>query len=641
MLVKVLEWCTSYLGFETRYVEKIKDDAQRKWLFVCNSMVFGALLLLSFSCALLVLLSVDRGGLGLLLSIATFFIAFSVLVAAHRLLIQIDGSPLHKKSHSISQWYPSPLRLILFFALGLVLAQPLLVFFHGEALTEQAEKNVSENAIAKFQGADSNRLTSKINELLTSASVLEEEIQRVSPVLLTSNEMASRMKPRKAFLVGASKYHAPVNPLPNTFNDVAGLEKKLQSMGYMVTVSMDDSLLDIKKKLHSYIGSLQPNDISFIYFSGHGIQQNGYNYFIPIDYASKANTEVGVKQLREHGFMLNQLMDSLTRVPIRLNLIILDACRNSFDNNENGLATMQNTTSKNTMVVMSASPGQKALDSLSGQQGGNSPFTGSLLKNLARDEDVGKIMRRVRSDTLALTEDTKRQQGEPPQSPWVSESFSDLEIKLVMPTLQTSESEKSLQQLKNIAPKCINSDKKVKDSDSYSYCLYSELQNTRRKIDYLQIRGASTAANNGEWIREYSSGINFLGERLRFMWQSPISSSLLTLIFGITVIIGVVLRDFIRPNALRSYELVRTQMMRIFLKHQHFSYQATIDAILSKDRDSSAIPYHSHWSDDEDFYSKEYNPPALKNVPDTRLNAREMQKMWSWLSAIPTTGSEK
>jgi len=641
MYIKIFENFTKLLGYEPSYIEKINDEKQKKWLLNCNALAFSSLILLSFSSSLMAWITVNDLFWKLIVSIAIFLLTLYVFGTIHRLFIKIEGFPIGKNINLIKTWRPSPLRLILFFIVGIALAQPFFLVISGDGLKQQASKNVTENTISQFQGAQSNRIITKTNELMINKSLLEDELQRISPEILFQNKNLEKIKTRKAFLVGASKYIGVIKPLKNTKNDIENLQNKLEVMGYLVTVSMDDPLIEIKKKLQIYISSLQPNDISIIYFSGHGIQQYGINYFIPIDYASGVEVESrvdrGVKQLRERALMLNSLIDNFTRTPIRLNLLLLDACRNGFDNETDGMASMQNTTSKNVMVVMAASPGQTALDNyqISGQKSINSPFTSSLIKNLDRDEDVGKIMRRVRADTVELTEDIKRQRNEPPQTPWVSESFSDLEIKLVPPFMQKREAEKSIQVIKKIAPNCYKDGSNIIEPDSL--CLLKNLQNTKRQIDYLQLRGSSNSFNNTNWIKTTSEDVDYVGERLRIMWHSYYLIGFATLIYALFVISGILLRDFYKPESIRSYEAFRNKTIRSFLKNTHFSYQASINALFSKQRKADDLPLHSHWSTEQDFYSSYYQIAALNEAPDIRYDSVEMQRMWTWLSTVAVT----
>src|SRR6185312_8436084 len=137
---------------------------------------------------------------------------------------------------------------------------------------------------------------------------------------------------------------------------------------------------------------LKLGGVGVFYYAGHGVQLNGINYLLPVDSDIQDETE-----LQTRSYDINEMLNKMDSAKNRLNIIILDACRNnpllrSTRSASNGLATMQQGTG--TIVAYATQPGATAAD---GPMGGNSLYTQQLLLALSqpglRVEDVFKQVR--------------------------------------------------------------------------------------------------------------------------------------------------------------------------------------------------------------------------------------------------------
>jgi uncharacterized caspase-like protein len=109
------------------------------------------------------------------------------------------------------------------------------------------------------------------------------------------------------------------------------------------------------------------------------------------------------------------LDESSTRNRQRVNIVILDACRNndlprSLRNVRSGLARMD--APVGTFIAFSTSPGRVALDG----DGRNSPFTQSLLASIQEpDQSIEQVFKNVRRAVVDQTNGS--------QIPWESSSL--------------------------------------------------------------------------------------------------------------------------------------------------------------------------------------------------------------------------
>lgn len=223
---------------------------------------------------------------------------------------------------------------------------------------------------------------------------------------------------RKAFVIGNSKY-LHTTPLPNPANDARDLGKRLQALGYDVTLGLDVGRVEFLTKFQSFTQALAQDDVALVYFAGHGLQIGGENFLFPVDANIERETDA-----RSRLVALNSLLADLSRAT-RSRLIILDACRNNPF--EEGIAKAQATRSSGTarglarvyagvgtFVAYSTQPGNVALDG----DGQNSPFTAALLRHIAEPgADVHAVMRRVRGDVQRATNEQ--------QIPWENSSLVD------------------------------------------------------------------------------------------------------------------------------------------------------------------------------------------------------------------------
>lgn len=631
--------CT-LLGFHDSHLNRLERPQDRQWIGLSNLMVLLSFTLMSASVGLMAWLYSAPGGWRPLLAVGVAGLFFAVLVSVHVLFVTLGAYPLHGDAKGIVNWRPNTLRLVMFAFLAAVLSQPLLMWAQGKRLDIQTRERLEFRVISQFEGRESSRLKDKQQSLLLEKAILQDEYRQVQRTTSAkTGATAAASSTRKALLVGASSYRGRLSVLPNVRNDVNSMYQKLTALGYAVTLSLDEPYDVVKEKIQNYSLSLKSGDISLLYFSGHGVEQNGHNYFIPRDFDEGRSDRPTERDLRSRAIVLTPLIDDLTRAKLRLNLLLLDACRTGLDGSPRGLAAMESTTSKNVMVVMAASPGQEALDGLIGQRGGNSPFATALLRNLDRDEDASKVLRRVTREVIENTTDTMKGMGKPPQTPWVSGVVVDLEIKLIPPALQARDIQATRAKLQAIAPQCAARLDQGADTALYGACLGREIERLDRQIGFMEEQLGTIADDANAWLKQELSESVFFGERLRLMWSNYVLNGLLTALLTALMVAGIAMRDFLRPAALRAYETLRHQSLRNLLRSHHASFQSSIDAVVGKYHRDAPIPRYQHWSVEHDFYSAALPRAAIHRAADTRFSPVEEQRMWSWLQSKPGKGA--
>lgn len=231
---------------------------------------------------------------------------------------------------------------------------------------------------------------------------------------------------RVALVVGNSGY-VNVSPLGNPANDARLMADTLHALGFTLVgggaqIDLDKAGLD--RMVRAFGSQLQGADVGLFYYAGHGVQVRGANYLVPIDANPTREADVDFQML-DANLVLRQMEGAGTR----LNLVVLDACRNNpfggrgLRATSTGLAQMQ--APEGTLISFATQPGNVALDG----EGGNSPYTRALAQTIQRPglgifdafNEVGLAVKRATGGS---------------QQPWVSSSpiagtfhFSDLQNK--------------------------------------------------------------------------------------------------------------------------------------------------------------------------------------------------------------------
>jgi formylglycine-generating enzyme required for sulfatase activity len=213
---------------------------------------------------------------------------------------------------------------------------------------------------------------------------------------------------RLALVIGADNYlHA--SKLRNAVNDANDLAAALKNLGFTVDQVTDPDLPTMERAIDRFVGKVGPGDVALFHFSGHGIQIQGENFLVPVDF--NARNEIDAKY---ESYSASRVQEHLERSGARLNILILDACRNNnFGGSRSagqGLAAMH--AGRGTYVAFATAQGQTADDN---PEGRNGLFTSRLLTNLQQPGlDLNAVFDRVRAEVYETS--GKR------QLPWTSSS---------------------------------------------------------------------------------------------------------------------------------------------------------------------------------------------------------------------------
>jgi formylglycine-generating enzyme required for sulfatase activity len=230
---------------------------------------------------------------------------------------------------------------------------------------------------------------------------------------------------RFALVLGNSDYQH-VESLVNPANDAADVAAKLRQLGFQVKLKLNVGNVEMGRVINDYVRQLasHPDNEGFFWYAGHGVQIEGENYLLPVDIDAEDDVAI------QYGsYPLNRLIESFERTARnKLNLVILDACRNNpFRNTSGGnrslsrgLSTVEHVP-QDLFILFSTSAGAVAADGERGKR--NSPFAEAFLKYMDSSEILPLVMADVSQETLRLTGGKQRPF---PQGSIISEKYYSL-----------------------------------------------------------------------------------------------------------------------------------------------------------------------------------------------------------------------
>jgi hypothetical protein len=237
-------------------------------------------------------------------------------------------------------------------------------------------------------------------------------VMALLPVLLGGPATAEK---RIALVVGNSAYQN-IARLDNPRNDATLMAETLSGLGFALIggraqLDLDKTALDTD--VQNFGRQIQGADVALFYYAGHGVQVNGSNYLVPVGANPTREADVDF-QMVDINLVLRQMQGSGTR----LNMVILDACRNNpfggrgLRSADGGLAQMR--APEGTLISYATQPGSVAQDG----SDGHSPYTKALATTIKQAGlDIFQTFNQV---GLAVKRETSGT-----QQPWVSSSPID------------------------------------------------------------------------------------------------------------------------------------------------------------------------------------------------------------------------
>jgi hypothetical protein len=212
---------------------------------------------------------------------------------------------------------------------------------------------------------------------------------------------------RTALIIGNKDYKS-ISSLKNPLNDANDMAAVLEKLGFDVILKNNIDLAQLRDGVRAFGDRIKDGGVGLFYYAGHGVQLDGVNYIIPVEVDIKRKYDVEDQCLR-----MNYVLSAMEEANNKLNIIILDACRNNpfrdFRDISAGFVSMK--APQGSIIAYSTAPDKKAGDGT----GRNGTYTSSLLKYIVKPNlSLYEVFNRTGLEVKEKTNNT--------QVPWISSS---------------------------------------------------------------------------------------------------------------------------------------------------------------------------------------------------------------------------
>lgn len=217
------------------------------------------------------------------------------------------------------------------------------------------------------------------------------------------------MPSKLALIIGINEYEHFSN-LDKCENDCRDMSVFLNKSGFDTKLLLNSNQRELVHELSNFKNRISEGDLSLIYFSGHGLQDDKYNYVV----CSHSNIEI-TEDIKYNCVSVDDFV--LDKSEENLHVIILDACRNNpfYDGRKTikfGLRKIS--APQGTIIAFSTSPNSTSIEKKSDRNG---VFTKHLLNNMAKpNTPLELVFKYTRNDVMS---ETNRK-----QIPWEESSLS-------------------------------------------------------------------------------------------------------------------------------------------------------------------------------------------------------------------------
>ena len=146
------------------------------------------------------------------------------------------------------------------------------------------------------------------------------------PAALLLGSQSAFAENRLALVIGQSAYRS-VPALPNPANDARAVTQMLTDSGFEVSTASDLSQGQMREAVSDFAGKVAAkgaDTVALVFYAGHGLQIDGENFLVPVDIDPKREADIPIQAVR-----LNDILNTLTSVPSKMRILMLDACRNN------------------------------------------------------------------------------------------------------------------------------------------------------------------------------------------------------------------------------------------------------------------------------------------------------------------------
>ncbi len=278
--------------------------------------------------------------------------------------------------------------------------------------TAKADVPAKQNANKTENPVKKEEVVAKVDVPKTESSNTKQVITTSSttatPSAVVTNTLADFYKDEKRFalVIGNSNYPKSIGLLKNPVNDATDFAKELELSNFDVLLLTNATYGQMRAAMLKFKEKVDANDrdktVALFYFAGHGLQHEDENYLVPIDATIEFEDDIA-----RYCFAVQRMvLANMERSNSRMNIVILDACRNNpfpaltRSAGEQGLGEMKR--ARGSFMAFATAPGSVASDGT----GRNGLYTQELIKSIRKPGlTIEQVFKDVRANVLRLSGD--------------------------------------------------------------------------------------------------------------------------------------------------------------------------------------------------------------------------------------------
>ena len=126
---------------------------------------------------------------------------------------------------------------------------------------------------------------------------------------------------RVALVIGNAEYSEAAARLTNPVRDARAMAAMLTDLGFAVTRKENANVEEMDEAVDAFVGQVRSGDTAVFYYAGHGIELDGENYLLPVDFSS-SYTPARAKRRSTSATEVQALMEE---AGAEVRIVILDA----------------------------------------------------------------------------------------------------------------------------------------------------------------------------------------------------------------------------------------------------------------------------------------------------------------------------
>ncbi|HEY3403319.1 MAG TPA: caspase family protein [Ohtaekwangia sp.] len=273
--------------------------------------------------------------------------------------------------------------------------------------SEKAYADLKAGEIADPTNTDIKRELAKSDKQTNTIASKPESNNSNQIILASQSSLADIYKDERRFalVIGNSAYPQNIGVLKNPVNDAIDITMELRNSGFQVDLLTDATYGQMRAALLKFKEKVDAGDrektVALFYFAGHGVQHDDENYLIPIDAIVEFEDDIP-----RYCFPTQRMvLANMERSNSRMNIVILDACRNNpfpalNRSVSQGLGEMRR--ARGSFIAYATAPGSVASDG----SGRNGLYTQELLKAMRKPGlTIEQVFKEVRANVLKLSGD--------------------------------------------------------------------------------------------------------------------------------------------------------------------------------------------------------------------------------------------